>query len=582
MTRSTLHLLRHNRWLRAFLVCLAALTLAGSFIAGGRASQGGSPEPSDAPPGDGPWVLVAYYQQRPQLEALASRLEPLEVDPQNKRLVVIAWRQDYLWMQQMGFVLQVDEDLTLQLLAPRTLTPQAEAGIPNFACYRTVEETYARAASLAAQYPALASWLDIGDSWERTASPGSGDDLRVLRLTNSAIPGPKPALLVMSALHAREYAPAELNTRFAEYLLSRYNQDPDVTWMLDHQEFHLLLQANPDGRKRAETGYLWRKNTNANYCNDMPFKNYGADLNRNFSFQWGLAGSSHDECSEVYRGLNPASEPETQAFESYIDALYPDLRQPDLSASAPLTTSGVFIDLHSYSELVLWPWGFTTNPPPNSLALQTLGRRLAFFNGYTPQQADQLYPTSGTSDDYIYGELGVPAYVIEMGDSFFQDCASFVSTILPDNLDALIYAARVTRAPYILPAGPEAISPQLSSAYVEPGETVTLTVALDDGRFIQSNGVEATQPISTALYTIDIPPWQSGAGAASHPLSPTDGAFDEVVEPASAIIDTALLPYGRRLVFIHAQDTTGTWGPVSAAFLTILPPNKFYLPLVRR
>ena len=44
---------------------------------------------------------------------------------------------------------------------------------------------------------------------------------------------------------------AELNTRFAEYLLAQYGVNSDVTWMLDHQEVHLLLQTNPDGRKKS-------------------------------------------------------------------------------------------------------------------------------------------------------------------------------------------------------------------------------------------------------------------------------------------------------------------------------------------
>ncbi|MDD2695942.1 MAG: M14 family zinc carboxypeptidase, partial [Anaerolineales bacterium] len=233
---------------RLAITCLIALALAVAVLAGGQASQGWSPGQAPPPPGEGPWVVVASYQERAQLDALASRLEPWEVDPQRKTLVVAVTRDDYLWMQELGFAIQVDEALTRQFITLAHLTPLGEEGIPNYACYRTVEETYASAADLAAAYPTLAAWLDIGDSWTRTAFPGSGYDLRVLRLTNSALPGPKPAVFVMSALHAREYAPAELNLRFAEYLLHSYNLDPDVTWLLDHHEFHLLLQANPDGR----------------------------------------------------------------------------------------------------------------------------------------------------------------------------------------------------------------------------------------------------------------------------------------------------------------------------------------------
>ncbi|MDD2695758.1 MAG: M14 family zinc carboxypeptidase, partial [Anaerolineales bacterium] len=374
--------------------------------------------------------------------------------------------------------------------------------------------------------------------------------------------------------------PAELNLRFAEYLLHSYNLDPDVTWLLDHHEFHLLLQANPDGRKKAEQGLLWRKNTNTNYCSVYPMSR-GADLNRNFSFQWGnWGGSSTDPCAETYRGNAAASEPETQAHQAYLSTLYPDLRADSLSTPAPLTTTGVFVDLHSYSNLVLWPWGFHDSPPPNGAALQTLGRKLAFFNAYAPRQAYDLYRTDGTSDDYAYGELGLPAFTIEMGSAFFENCQTFEQTILPDNLEMLVYAGKAARAPYLLPSGPEAVDPQLTPAVVEVGQAVTLTITLDDTRFNQSNGSEPTQAISIAQFTIGVPPWSDAAPSVAAPLIPVDGAFDTTSEDAWALIDTSSAPLGRSLVYVHAQDAAGNWGPVSAAFLTVLPPLKVYLPLV--
>ena len=143
-----------------------------------------------------------------------------------------------------------------------------------------------------ADYPLLATWNDVGDSWEKVTPGGNpGYDLMVLKLTNSTIPGPKPKLFAMSSIHAREYTTAELNTRFAEHLVGNYGDDPDITWLLDYHEIHLMLQSNPDGRKHAETGISWRKNTNENYCSPTS-PNRGADLNRNFEFQWGCCGGS--------------------------------------------------------------------------------------------------------------------------------------------------------------------------------------------------------------------------------------------------------------------------------------------------
>ena len=97
----------------------------------------------------------------------------------------------------------------------------------------------------------------------------------------------------------REYTTAELVTRFAEYLVTNHGIDPDATWLLDEHEIHLLLQTNPDGRRLAETGTFWRKNTNQAYCGANPTSR-GADLNRNFAFQWACCGgSSGNVCDET-------------------------------------------------------------------------------------------------------------------------------------------------------------------------------------------------------------------------------------------------------------------------------------------
>ena len=122
--------------------------------------------------------------------------------------------------------------------------------------------------------------------------------------------------------------------------------------------------------------------------------------------------------------------------------------------------------MHSFSELVLWPWGFGSQLAPNSTALQTLGRRFAWFNDYYPEQSIGLYPTDGTTDDFAYGELGLAAYTFELGTSFFQDCGTFENTILPDNLQALLYAAKTSRTPYITPAGPDTLAVSLTEGVV--------------------------------------------------------------------------------------------------------------------
>ena len=446
--------------------------------------------------------------------------------------------------------------------------------IPSYACYETVEETFSAAQGMASAKPALASWLDVGDSWQKTQGSG-GYDIRVLKLTNSAVAAPaggKPKLFINSAIHAREYATAPLALAFARWLFDGHGVDADATWILDHHEVHLMLHTNPDGRKRAEGGLSWRKNTNNNYCANSNTR--GADLNRNFSFGWNSTngqGSSGSACNETYRGPSAGSEPETQAIQAYVRSIFPDRRGPNKSDAAPADTSGIHLDIHSYSRLVLWPWGDVSTPAPNGAALQTLGRKFAFHNGYTPQQSVGLYPTDGTSDGISYGELGVAAYTFELGTAFFESCTNFNNTIKPGNLPALIYAAKVVRTPYITPAGPDisalALGQGASAGGVQQGVAVSLTAAASDARFNNSNGTESTQAIAAAEYYLNVPPWLAGAVAV--PIQAADGSFNSVTENLAATIPTGTLPVGRHTVYVRARDASGAWGAFSAAFLNI-------------
>lgn len=514
------------------------------------------------------WVVRAYFDDPLMVNQLAAWKEPWEVHYDQGYLVVDVTPAEHQRLQAAGFRLEIDTQRTGEINV--THEPQEGGGIPGFPCYRTVEETFASAEALAASYSTLATWTDVGDSWEKTQNPALGYDMKVLRLTNAATPGPKPSLLITAAIHAREYTTAELATRFAEYLLANYGVDPDVTWLLDHHQIHLVLHTNPDGRKLAELGELWRKNTDDDDgCTTYPL--YGVDLNRNFNFQWGCCGgSSPFSCDETYRGPSAGSEPESQAVMNYMTSIFPDQREPDLNAAAPITATGVYIDLHSYAQEILWPWGFTGTPAPNGAGMQTLARKMGYINGYAPTQS--LYTTDGTTKDFVYGELGVAGYTIELGTNFFQDCSSFENTVLPDNLPVLLYAAKASRTPYITPSGPDAVDVALSEAAVAAGQVVTLTATIDDTRFNNSQGTEPTQDIAAAEYYVDTPPWITVTLPISLPLSASDGSFDETVEAVEGIVDTTGLAIGRHTLFVRGQDADGNWGAITAVFLYVVDP----------
>jgi hypothetical protein len=471
----------------------------------------------------------------------------------------------------------------------RRVNPQAaEVGIesiPGYACYETVEETFAAAQGFTSTYPNLARWQAIGSSWQQSVGLG-GYDMRVLVLTNTATRGPgggaKPKMLITSAIHAREYTTAPLALAFARGLVEGHGSDAEATWLLDHHEVHLVLHANPDGRKKAEGGLSWRKNTNTDYCGATS-NNRGADLNRNFSFAWnstGGAGSSGNPCDLTYRGPTAASEPETQAIEGYARSIWADRRGPLPTDAAPADTQGIHIDLHSYSELVLWPWGSTATPSPNGAALQTLGRRLAWFNSYFPTQSIGLYPTDGTTEGPSYGDLGVAQFTFELGTSFFQSCNTYTNTIKPRNLNALRYAAKVARAPYLLPAGPEATGLALGASGVPAGTPVAITAQLTDARLSTANGSQPAQAIAAAEAFVGTPPWLPGAVPVA--LAAADGAFDTSTENVQGTLATTGLPEGRHLVYVRGTDAAGNAGPVSAVFLDIGTATPFTLELTSR
>jgi len=546
------------QWINLWMV-FTSLSLYAQLIEG----------PVERYPG-GPWMVKVVVPDLDIIQKVAQWHEPRNVDLVTGTFLIDILPEDVPLLRDLGCMLELDEPQTQaiwKVLAGESVPDGM--GIPGFSCYQTVDETFATAQTWVSDYPNLVSWQDIGDSWEKTQNSANGDDIWVAILTNQEVPGPKPVLFIMAAVHAREYTPAALTLDFGNYLLNEYGRDPDATWILDEHEVHLVLQANPDGRRQAETGLFWRKNTNNDFCTGSNLR--GIDLNRNFPFQWGCCGgSSGSQCSEVFRGPSAASEPEVQAIRDYVRSIFPDQRGPNISDAAPDDATGIFLDLHSFSELVIWPYGFNNTPTPNGIALQTLGRKLAFFNNYSPEKASVSFSSDGTTDDFAYGDLGVAAFTFELGTTFFQNCSDYLNQIQPDNLAALKYAAKVVRTPYLTPAGPEVVSVQLSSQAIEIGGSVEVMALIDDGRFNQANGTEPVGQVAAVELYINVPPWRGGTPV---PLQASDGTFDETEEEATAVLDASGLAQGRHLLFVRGQDENGQWGAMTAAFLYILDPN---------
>jgi carboxypeptidase T len=556
-----------------FVLVAVLLGLASSAVAT-PLSSAGLPADQAQPQDVVAWV---YFTSQDELNNLAARFDIMDINQEDKSALIILSPAEVTSLEQAGYRLEVDESKTKLLNQPLQALPGQDPNtIPGYPCYRTVEETYADMQAIANTHQDMAELIDIGDSWDKVTPGGNfGYDILALRLSNEniGVMDDKPTFFLMAEIHAREYTTAETAMRYAEYLINNYGTDPDITWMLDYFRVYIVTMTNPDGRKHAEMGQLWRKNVNnTNGCTDP--NNWGTDLNRNHSFHWLGGGSSPYPCDETYRGPSAASEPETQAIQNFVFSIFPDQRGPGDLDPAPANTTGTFITLHSFARVDLYPWGWTTTAAPNSTQLATLGRKLGFFNGYEVCQSDSacMYPTNGTSDDWAYGSLGIASYTIEMGTSFFESCQSFASTTYPENLPALVYALKAARHPYMDPKGPESVNVSASPAAAQSGSQVLLSGIADDTRYNSNgHGLEPTQNIAEARYSIDSPSWITGTITLS--MDPSDGNFDQKVESIQATVDTTGLSLGRHTIFVESKDADGNWGVPTATFIYVVEPG---------
>ena len=511
-------------------------------------------------------VLIVAYLDRDQLADLAKRFDVVEVDSAAQTVKIFSNQITRDALAAAGITWTVDQAYTTLINTPVKPIFGQTTGIPNYPCYRTLAEIYASADNLAANYPNLVELLDIGDSWEKTQNPNAGWDMEVLVLGNRTTPSvPKSDAFFMSGIHAREWAPPELNLRLAEYLLTNYETNADVKWLLDYNRVHLVLSTNPDGRLQDEANqnWSWRKNTDNDYCTGgTGTYGRGVDLNRNFSYAW---ENSFTECDATYSGPSANSEPETVAITSYVESIFPD-QKGDLPTDPVIEryATGMFIDLHSYSRLVLWPWGYTYDNAPNHDSLKVMSYKFAYYNGHDPQKSTELYPSAGTTDDWAYGELGVPGFCFEVGDSFHQSCSVFENDINPRNQQSLLRAIKLARLPYRLAYGPEVTNLSVAPNPVEPGQNLVVTYTANDTLYSTYEGGIPSQGIDSIRYSVDKPSWISGSNATTIVLRKSVPVFTGTFNFST----TGLTP-GQHTLFVESLDGSGNWGPPTAIFFTV-------------
>ncbi|SES47384.1 Zinc carboxypeptidase [Actinokineospora terrae] len=336
--------------------------------------------------------------------------------------------------------------------------------------YRTVNAQYAHLDQVARDHAALATVVDYGDSWRKSRGSG-GYDLKAICITKKnagdcalSTAAPKPRLFVMGQLHAREITTGDVAYRWIDHLTDGYGSDSQVTTLLDTTEVWVVPIANPDGVDIVQRGgsypYLQRKNANNGNgpsCGTTGGSSQvGIDLNRNTSSGYGT-GSSTSPCSETYRGPSANSEVETKALQSLWRSLYRDRRGTGTGAAAPADTTGMVISMHSYSNMVLFPWGFNSAVKSgNDSSLRAIARQMASLAGgwRYGQPGEILYNAGGATDDWVYDDLGVSSFVWEIGNPS-GNCSGFTpayscqtSLYWPKVKGMLLYAASKTARPY--------------------------------------------------------------------------------------------------------------------------------------
>jgi zinc carboxypeptidase len=280
----------------------------------------------------------------------------------------------------------------------------------------------------------------------------------------------RPNVLFMGTHHAREWVSTEMAMR-----LIRWLADSAPPGLLAGRDVWVIPVENPDGYQYTFTNdRFWRKNRRDN--GDGTF---GVDLNRNYPEFWGYdnAGSSGATGNETYRGPGPASELETKAILAF-HAAHPPV---------------VSVSYHTYSGLVLYPYGFRDGAlPPDLPIYRALGGTdllpavhdsvpATFHAYYHPGPGWNLYPTNGEYTDWAYRAHQTIAFTTELTSGcctpdsnfyygfVFPDDSTLVERVFHDNLPFALAVITAAGSPALAqgPTGALPTAPRVESIWPE-------------------------------------------------------------------------------------------------------------------
>lgn len=225
--------------------------------------------------------------------------------------------------------------------------------------------------------------------------------------TESAEYQAKPSIIFDGMHHAREVMTSEVVMDVAEFALDNLEKNTGNADLLQRWNVWVVPMLNVDGNNLVWTqSSFWRKNARGDGSST-----WGVDINRNYPFNWNKCnGASNSKFNDAYRGTAGASEPETNALMSLAYKVRP-------------TAS---LSYHSYSELVLYPYGCNGVTTGDNALVASVANEVAEMlpadngNGHydpgTPWQL--LYDVDGDSMSFMHGEFGALALTFEVNQSF--------------------------------------------------------------------------------------------------------------------------------------------------------------------
>ncbi|XP_063999002.1 carboxypeptidase A2-like [Pogoniulus pusillus] len=267
----------------------------------------------------------------------------------------------------------------------------------SYAMYHTLDEIYDELDHIAYEFSRLVSKIKIGESYEKRP-------LYVLKFSTGG--SNRPAIWLDAGIHAREWVTHASAIWMARKIASDYGTDPSITSLLDKMDIFLLAVSNPDGYVFTHTSNrMWRK-TRSKISGSLC---YGVDPNRNWDAGFGGPGASSYPCSESYRGPSANSEVEVKSVVNFIKS------HGNIQA---------FLTLHSYSQLLMYPYGYKCTEPADHEELDALGRAAASSisslygtNFKVGSICNVIYQASGGSIDWSY-DFGIKySFALELRDT---------------------------------------------------------------------------------------------------------------------------------------------------------------------